>query len=174
MRAPAKVGIVVGGYAAALAVAGATVAMYVALTNGPDRQASSGMHAFGDGLLFLAVFAVAAVPASGAGLYFLRPHSAFWRVVSAVAITAGVTGIGAAGIYLTAQARMASAGSILHVWSGAAVLRILVGPLIVLWLLLAGVLAPTRSSRILLLMGAAAEAAAFGAVALSWLTQIVR
>src|SRR5215471_14326292 len=50
------------------------------------------MYDFGDSLLFLAVFVAAALPATAAALFFLRPHRSFWLalcvVVPAVAITA--------------------------------------------------------------------------------------
>lgn len=46
MRAPAKLGLVAAGYVAAFVVAAASVAMNVAWTAGPDRQASSGMYAW--------------------------------------------------------------------------------------------------------------------------------
>jgi hypothetical protein len=54
--------------------------MYAAGTIGPDRQTSSGMVAFGDSILFLSVFAVTAIPATGAALFFLRPYPLFWRI----------------------------------------------------------------------------------------------
>ena len=61
MRPAVKVSLVVAGYVVAFLIAFAVVAVYVAATSGPDRQASAGMFAFGDSLLFLAVFGVAAV-----------------------------------------------------------------------------------------------------------------
>lgn len=54
----------VGAFLAAFAVS-----IYVALTDSPDRQASSGMYVFGDSLLFLAVFGLAAETAAFA--YFV-------------------------------------------------------------------------------------------------------
>jgi hypothetical protein len=71
VRPLVKVGLVVAGYIVAFMVASAVVAIYVAATSGPDRQTYSVMYGFGDDLLFLAVFGVAAVPPSGAVLFFL-------------------------------------------------------------------------------------------------------
>lgn len=156
MRPVAKVLIVAGGYAAALAVAAAVVALYVATTSGPDRQQSAGMFAFGDSLLFLAVFAAAAVPATVAALVFLRPYRAVWIALQAGAIAIAATGIAALLAYLFQS-------------SGAAVLRILVAPAFALLFLLSGVVAPRRSARIVFFATTAAEVIAFACVAFLWL-----
>ena len=166
MKTRAKIALVVCGYVGALLVASAIVAVYVAATSGPDRQAYSGMYAFGDSLLFLAVFGVAAVPATGSALFFLRPYPSFWRVLSVVAPAIAATGLAAFVVYFAAQT--AGAGSLLHSWSGLAVLRILVAPLLALAFLLSGLFASSRSSRIALFVAALIEAAVFAGVALMW------
>lgn len=74
MRPVAKAGLVALGYVAALAVTLLVAGIHLAETSGPDAQ--GGMSAFGDSLMFLAVFGLAAVPATGAALFFLRPHPA--------------------------------------------------------------------------------------------------
>ena len=56
MKTFVKFGMVLAGYVAAVLVANAAVAVRIANTSGPDAQASAGMYAFGDGLLFIAVF----------------------------------------------------------------------------------------------------------------------
>jgi hypothetical protein len=48
MRTRGKVALVVPGYVVAVLLAAGVVAAYVALTDSPDRQASSGMYAFGE------------------------------------------------------------------------------------------------------------------------------
>src|SRR5262249_28307927 len=69
-------GLVAGGYAAALAIAAAVVAVRVVESSGPVAQASSGMYAFGDLLTFLAVFGAASLVPTALGLFFLtRPRS---------------------------------------------------------------------------------------------------
>jgi hypothetical protein len=82
MRAAAKFGLVTAGYVAAFVLATGSVAIYAAWADSPDRQASSGMYAFGDSLLFLALFGLASVPPTVAGLFFLRPYHSFWRVLA--------------------------------------------------------------------------------------------
>jgi hypothetical protein len=72
LRPAARTVIVAAGYVVTVALTALVLHVYVAVTNTPDRQTSSGMFAFGDSLVFLAVLGVAAVPATGAALYFLR------------------------------------------------------------------------------------------------------
>ena len=82
-----------GAYVVAVVIAVIAVTLNVAATSGPDYQASSGMLAFGDSLLFRAVFGVCAVPATGAALYFLRPYRSLWLVLACVALCIAATGI---------------------------------------------------------------------------------
>jgi hypothetical protein len=73
MKALAKIGVVLAGYVAAVLAASAAVAVRVAHTSGPDAQASAGMYAFGDGLVFIAVFSAVAVFPTGLALCRQRP-----------------------------------------------------------------------------------------------------
>jgi hypothetical protein len=66
-----KIGVVVAGYCASVLIAVAAVALRIKFLSGPDEEASSGMHAFGDALLFVTVFSVCALVPSGAALFFL-------------------------------------------------------------------------------------------------------
>jgi len=91
-----KVPVIAGGYVAAFLLAFAAVAIRVATTSGPDAQASSGMYAFGDALLFVAVFAVTALAPTGAALFLLRPYPRFWAVLSTLGFAVAVTGVTAA------------------------------------------------------------------------------
>jgi len=166
MRTPAKLALVATGYVAAFLAALGIVALYVASTAGPDRQASSGMYAFGDSLLFLAVFGLAAVPATGAGLFFLRPHLAFWRVLAVAAVAIAVTGLAALGVCVAARA--ADAGPALHSWSAFAVLRILVAPVVALAFLVSGAFAPRPAARLALWGATISEAI----VLVYWLVQL--
>ncbi len=124
------------------------------------------MSAFGDSLLFLAVFVVAAVPATGAALFFLRPFSSFWLILSVVAPCVAITGLAALFVYVAAQT--ANAHSVLHSWSDLAVLRILATPLFGLAFLLSGLFAPSRPSRIVLLVATASEAVVFAGITFTW------
>jgi hypothetical protein len=167
MRTPAKIGLVAAGYVAAVLVALATVSVYIATTDTPDRQASSGMYAFGDSLLFLAVFAVAAVPATGMGLFFLRPYAWFWRVLSVAALLVAASGLAAAILYVTTWT--AQPGTPVGVWSAFSVLRILVAPIGALAFVLSALFAPIRSARIALCAAALLEAMSFTPLLFAWL-----
>src|SRR5436309_3778032 len=122
MRPLVKVGLVGAGYIGAFTLASAVVTAYVAATIGPDRQNYGAMFAFGDDLLFLGVFGVAAVVARSAA----------------------------------------------NAWSALASLRILIAPLFALAFLLSAVMAPSRSSRLALLVATAIEASVFVWVAFIW------
>jgi hypothetical protein len=71
-----KLGLVLGGYAAALLLAWGVVRLQGIVSSRPDQQASGGMSAFGDALLFLGVFVMAAIPPTAALLYFLYKRAA--------------------------------------------------------------------------------------------------
>jgi hypothetical protein len=168
MRAAAKFGLVAAGYVAAFLIAAASVAINVAWTSAPDSQASSGMAAFGDSLLFLAVFGLAAVLPTAAGLFFLRPYDLFWQALAIAAVVIAATGLASLGV--SVAARTAAAGAMIHSWSAFAVLRILVAPMIALASLVSGAFAPRRPARIALLAATVSEAIVFA----SWLILIPR
>jgi len=100
----AKTGTVIGGYVAAFALALIAVTVHVILTSGPDRDASSGMHAFGDALLFIFAFGVIATAPTALALYFLRTNRAFWSLISIAALAVSVTGLASAASIATSQA----------------------------------------------------------------------
>src|SRR6185436_21007093 len=120
MRPLAKVGVVVGGYVGAVLVACGVTALYVAATAGMDRQTYSGMYAFGDALLFLAVFGVAALVPTGAGLWFLRASHTFWVRYRAAALTIAATAVAAALVDFAGHA--APVGSALSSWANVSML----------------------------------------------------
>jgi hypothetical protein len=97
MRPATKLGLVIAGYVGALLVASLALKAWSAAA--PASQGDDGMRAFGESLLFLAVFAVASIPASVAALYFLRPYAMVWRALSVVAIGIATTGLAAACLY---------------------------------------------------------------------------
>jgi hypothetical protein len=166
LKTRTKIGLVISGYFVALLIAYVVVAIYVAATSGPDRQTSGGMYAFGDSLLFLAVFGVVAVPPTGAALFFLRPYRSFWLALAITALALATTAIAAFIDY--AASRSAGAGFVVHDWSALAVLRIIVAPLFALAFFVAVLFAPNRSSRSALLVATVIEAAVFAYVALIW------
>jgi hypothetical protein len=155
MRAATKVSLVASGYLIAVFIAWAVRALYVAATSGPDRQTYGAMFAFGDDLLFLAVFAAAALVPTGAGLFFLRPYSAFWRRLSVVGLAIAASGIAALLVYVAGRAPQASPG--LRYLAAVATLRMLLSPLAGALFFLASLFAPTRSPRVALLLTTAAE-----------------
>src|SRR4051812_12494104 len=156
MRPIAKAGIVAGGYVAAFAVAWLVVSIYVASTSGPDRQTYGAMYGFGDMLLFLAVFGLAAVPATRAALLFLRPRRGFWRALSIASLVIAASGVVALLVYVVPT---------LHSLAALAPLRIFAAPLFGAFFFLSGVLAPNRCSRISLLCATGVEAAVFAYIA---------
>lgn len=171
LKGPAQVALVLGGYAVAVLIAFGVVASWAA-RNSAAAQGSGGMAAFGDGLLFLAAFAAASVPATAAALYFLRPFEAFWRVLSAASLAAAATGVVAAATFYAA--RLAEAGSLFHTLNAFAILRVLAGPLFALAFLISGVFAPDRQARMALLVATVLESAAFLAVASTWMPAFAR
>ena len=162
----AKVGLVAGGYVGAFALAAGVVIAYVAATSGPDRQQYGAMFAFGDSLLFLAVFGVAALMPFGTALFFLRPYRTAWRILSVaaltVAATAGAMVIGASGADSAAGPWMALIG----------LLRLLVSPFFAMACLAAVVLAPGSGPRRVLLVAALIELSVFVWVAVSWFLRV--
>lgn len=156
-----------GGYVAAGVFAFAALYAYVAMTSGPERDQSQGMYAFGDSLVFLAVFALAGVPATGGALLTLRPYRRFWIALSATGVGIAVTCVAAFAAYFTSQT--APPGSALHDGSALAVLRMLAAPFFALAFLLSAIFAPRRPDRLALLGATAVEAVLFAAIVLYWI-----
>ena len=72
LPAMAKVGLVVGGYVGALLLALFAVWLSATLADPIDSDASAGMQAFGDSVLFIAVLGVASMLPTGLALFFLH------------------------------------------------------------------------------------------------------
>ena len=159
MRPLAKIALVGAGYVGAFALASAVVAAYIAATSGPDRRTYAAMFDFGDTLLFLGVFGVAAVVPSVAALFFLRPYRPFWIVLSMAGLVIACTS--AAAFLEFFSWNWAGAQSVAGAWSALASLRILVAPLFALAFLVCAVMAPSRRLRLSLLAATAIEAAIF-------------
>lgn len=170
MKPSLKVGVVVAGHLAAVLVASAAVGVRLATTSGPDAQASSGMYAFGDALLFVAVFGVAALVSTGAALFFLGPYRHFWTVLSAVGLGMALTGLAAAAVFAIDRH---AAPSPLATWAGLSVLRILVAPLLALTLLVCAAFSPYRFPRLALLAGTVMEAAVSAYGGLVWFVPLI-
>src|SRR5262249_6659872 len=172
LRPAAKASLVAGGYAAALAAAWLVVRAYEATTRVPDRETAGGMFACGEILLFLAVLGVASVPATAAALLFLKPRTAFWRVLAVASLVVASTAV--AGLVGHFAPGSFESSSLLRTWSAYGTLRIFVAPLFAIFFLLAGLIAPIRRARISLLVAAMVEAAVFVSVAVTWLPALWR
>jgi hypothetical protein len=171
MRPVVKISGVAAGYVAATILASLAVAIRVARTSGPDAQAASGMYAFGDSVLFVAVFGVAALIPTGAALVFLRPYRAVWHVVSGLGLIVAVTSVIAAGLY--AFGRHAAEPSPLAIWAALSVLRILMAPLLALTFLVCALLSPYRIPRLAFFAATVIEAAATAYMGFAWFVPLL-
>jgi hypothetical protein len=147
-----RIGLVAAGYAIAIAVAAGAVGCHLLVIGGPARQAYTGMNVFGEGLLFLAVFGIAALPPTAVGWFVLRPYPAFWRVFSGMALVIAGAGLAALGAVTLDHRSLAA---------GVAFPLILIAPLFTLLFGSAGLFAPHRTLRVTLLAAAAMEIATF-------------
>ena len=66
-----KVGVVIGGYILACLIASGVIYIYERFTQDAVSQASSGMYAFGDLILFMSVCGFLALFPTGLAIYFL-------------------------------------------------------------------------------------------------------
>jgi len=127
------------------------------------------MFAFGDSVLFMAVFGLAAVPATGAALYFLSPAPpAFWTTLSVASLAVASTSLAALLTYIAP-----TAFSSLHSWSALAPVRILVAPVFAIFFLLSGLFAPNRSARIALIAATTIELGVLACAAIGWSTRFI-
>ena len=159
MKPAAKVGVVVVGYLAAVAIACVALSIYVATTAGPDRQTYGAMFAFGDSLYFLGVLGVSAIPATGLGLFFLRPYPAFWRLLSAcfIFITA-----------LTFVALVVYTARVESPWAALTPLWLLATPFFAAAAFVSGMFAPKNLSRSALIATSLVHGAVFVYIVVAW------
>jgi hypothetical protein len=167
-----RTGFVAAGYVGAFLIASAAVAIRVASTSGPDAQASSGMYAFGDAYVFVAVFGLLALVPTGAALYFLRPYRRVWVVLSALSLCVAITGVAAAALF--ALGRHAAAPSALATWASLSVLRILLAPVLAPAFLVVALFSPHRFPRFALLAATAMELAVVAFAVLVWFVPLHR
>lgn len=167
MKVGRKLALFLGSYLLALVIAIATVVLYFQVTSGPDRDASSGMHAFGDSVSFLGIPGAVSLPATCAALFFVRAYRPLWMVLSAVAVGLAATGILDLLALLTFP--VATPDSWPQFFSLLSPLRILAAPVFAMAFVLAGLLAPVRWSQITVVVTAASEGGIFGlATCTSW------
>jgi hypothetical protein len=153
-----KIGIIVVGYI--LACVGAYVATYIQelTTRGTDAQASQGMFAFGQSILFLFVFGGLALIPTVLAFYFLRSSEKFWNGFAALCLAFSITGL----IVVIANALMNA--NILYIAESSAAVVSLLGvlgafgaPIFIVGFLVLAVIAPARRPRLLLLASAGLE-----------------
>lgn len=151
-----KVGIVIAGYACALAFGFVCAWMKnLATANSPDAIASSGMHAFAELMVFVFAFGFASLIPSGFAFYFLRQARAFWRAIAICAGMLAATNVVAAAFYWAAKVWPESQ----FVDSGASLgaLRMLVAPIVAAIIFVCAEFSPDRSARRTLRIAGAVE-----------------
>jgi len=163
MNRSAKLRVVVAGYVTAFLAAGVAMVLRVLLTQGDVANASSGMYAFGDTILFIAVFGVVALVPTGLALYWLRPVRRFWIVMAIAALVLAGTGLAAALVIALASSQPRWVGT-----AAFAVLRMLCAPLLAPAFLIGAAAAPTRRTRLALILAATVEAAVSLYAAVHW------
>lgn len=167
MGTGAKVAIVLAGYALAFVAASATVYVYVAATPVAHREGSDGMLAFGDSVVFLGALGLGALPATGAALYFLRGWRPLWFALTGFAVLATLAAWTSLGGWLARYP--AAPGGWAQLWIGLFPLFALAAPVVALATLLAALIAPARSFRLVLLGVTASQALVFAVTVLQWM-----
>jgi hypothetical protein len=157
LRPSARVGTVLLGFVVALVLAWVAVMLRQRATQSAEAQASSGMYAFGDFVLGVAVFAAVAVVPTGLALAWLRPVAWFWSVTVGTAMLWTFTGC------LALVAAIAASGST-PPWLSGAHARIGIMPLSALAFGTTALFAPRLRHRWLLLATALTDAALFAGV----------
>lgn len=166
MKTSTKILLVMIGYVIAFVLACLATGVYAVLFDSPAQQASSGMAAFGDALLFLGVFVLATLPATGLALFFLRAYPAFWYVLSSGSLVVASTSVAALATYVV-PVRL-TGNDWLANWQIFSPLRLLLAPLLALAFFVAMLFAPTRWPRSGLFCASAMEAVAFACIAWIW------
>ena len=159
------------GYAAAFGLACMAMAAHQAILDPADPQASGGMQAFGDLLLFVGVFGVASLLPTGLALYWLRQHQGFWQAISSLGLLLALTGVAAA--LLHAVGRHVAPHSVLGALAAFSVLRLLLSPLCALALGLGSLLTAFTAQRRLLLLATALELLACAYIAVAWVMPLL-
>ena len=153
-----KIGIVIAGYI--LALIGAFVVTYIRelATQGTDVQASQGMFAFGQSMLFLLVFGVLALIPTVLAFYFLRSSEKFWNWFAVLSLAFSIMGLVVVIANAVMNANDANTlSSFAAVLSLIGVLGVFGAPLLIIGFLILAVIAPSAHPRLLLLASAGLE-----------------
>lgn len=158
LTSPAKAGVVIVGYLLAASVAVLAVVLRQYFTDPADAQASSGMHAWGDLMLFVEVFCIVGLVPTTIGLFWLRAVRPFWRVLTFVGVGVAFTG--------PAWLAVAAVASPPSFWITAAPLRVMAMPVLGGFWFAGGVFAPEKRERWMLWGAALIEATGFAVTVL--------
>ena len=158
MKLLTKVLLVWAGYAVAILAGCAAVYVRQLNTQGTDAQASAGMYAWGDAMLFGAVFGSVALFPTGLGLYFLRRLRVFWTILAIAALALAVTGPVCA-VALELLRHVPNPPAFLQLFACFGICRAFAAPLLAPAFLLSACLAPARFPRWALLGATALEGA---------------
>ena len=157
MRTITTSGLVAIGYIAALVAAVAAVLIRRPWIPAEDLQASSGMHAFGDLLLFLGVFALTASVPTLAAVALLRNRPRVWMAGAAGWLVFAMSGLVAVpALWISPGGARSGPLPVLAGLYG--VLHLLASPLLALLSALCAWLAPTRGARRFCVAAASVEA----------------
>ena len=138
-----KTGVVLAGYAGALLVTCAIFYVYELMQKATSAQASGGMQAFGDSLLFVGLFGFLALIPTALALYYLRPVEKFWKVFSGASLALAATGPVAAVM----MGRSHQSPGVILVVGLFALLKVLGAPLLGVGFLICAVIAPTQPNQ---------------------------
>jgi hypothetical protein len=147
-----KLGLVFGGYVAALLGALGIVWIYVIQTSGPVRDASPGMYGWGDMLFFLALFGAFSIVPTAFAFSLARRSSVFWTVCSVAGLLIAATGL-VLVVLDAVYSRQPALGPWLVLVLALGVIRIFSSPFVAATFALAALVAP--GARFKWLLGAA-------------------
>ena len=153
-----KAALVLAGYILALVLAFAAAHIQELWIQDDQVQASSGMWAFGDVILFVSVFSFTALFPTGLAVYFVHKSSVFWKVFAAVSVAIALTGLGA-GIMITLGSPTIGTNGRLIWLEVFSILRICATPALAGAFALSALIAPDRV-RVFLVLAAAVESLA--------------
>lgn len=165
MRNPRTLAAIALGYVLALLMAWGALALYVACSDSPARQASAGMASFGDAFVFLGTFALAALAPTVGALRALRAVRGFWTALAVLAL--GVA-LSALACVLAWTGWRATDGP-LRCLASLAPMRMLFAPLCACLLGAAAACAPAGGARRALVAAWLIESAAFAGFVLALL-----
>jgi hypothetical protein len=157
-----KLGVVLAGYVLAFLVADEALYLRQLETQGdPAVQASAGMYAFGDFILFIEVFGLSAIIPTGLALFFLRGFKRSWLAFSLVCLAVALTGLGATAAVILGH-NLPADSSVWGALASLGVLRTLLAPVLAPGFMVATLVAPTWPCRWTLLAATVIEGAAGG------------